>query len=172
MAIEINKPGKNIVDPPTITLTGEGVNSESGQIEGGYTVIITQEVQQDELIITKKGELLFREEILVELTPDTKYPVQNHVNVAPYNEFTKGAKIFEGAAVRTTVQNKNSETYYTLNGKDPVRTKSNLYTGSFKIKHNISGDNIILKTRTYVYGYKSDVRTVKLRIIKKDALII
>ncbi len=172
MAIQINRPGDDNIIPPTITLAGDRVNSSSGQLEGGGEAITTQEIQQEGLTVTKKGELLFRERIIVELTPDPAFPVQGYTGVKAYNEYPSNAKVVEGPARQTLAHNKKSVTYYTLNGKDPVRTKSNLYTTPFKITHNVSGENTVLKTRTYVRGYKSEVRTVRLRIVKNNNSII
>jgi len=57
-------------------------------------------------------------------------------------------------------------TYYTLNGKDPKRTKANLYTGAFTVRQNKSGgDNYILKARSYINGIASPVRRVDFRIM-------
>ena len=61
-----------------------------------------------------------------------------------------------------------SETYYTLNGKDPKRTKTNLYTVPIILRSNTSGsDNIIFKARTYRAGQWSEVRKVEIRIVRK-----
>jgi hypothetical protein len=59
----------------------------------------------------------------------------------------------------------NFEIYYTLNGKDPVRTKAYLYTGTFVLSDNKSGsDNTIIKARSYLNGLASDVAKIELRI--------
>jgi len=59
----------------------------------------------------------------------------------------------------------NFEIYYTLNGKDPVRTKAYLYTGAFTLSDNKSGsDNTIIKARSYLNGLWSDVAKIELRI--------
>lgn len=64
----------------------------------------------------------------------------------------------------------NFEIYYTLNGKDPVRTKAYLYTGAFTLSDNTSGsDNTIIKARSYLNGLWSDVAKIELRIANVDA---
>ena len=59
-----------------------------------------------------------------------------------------------------------AEIRYTLNGKDPSRTKYTIYRGSFTLSQNASGsDNIILKARVYRMGQWSPVKTVEVRIV-------
>ncbi len=59
----------------------------------------------------------------------------------------------------------NFEIYYTLNGKDPIRTKAYLYTGQFTLSDNKSGgDNTVIKARSYLNGLWSDVAKMELRI--------
>jgi hypothetical protein len=61
-----------------------------------------------------------------------------------------------------------AEYFYTLNGKDPVRTKNYLYTGSVTLKGNKSGsDNTIIKVRKYAHGEWSDVAVAEIKIIKE-----
>jgi len=65
---------------------------------------------------------------------------------------------------------KYSNIFYTLNGKDPRRTKAFLWDGNtITLKENSLGDNIILKARTYYQGEWSDTVTVEFRIIKPDS---
>jgi hypothetical protein len=61
-----------------------------------------------------------------------------------------------------------AETYYTLNGKDPVRTKAYLYKGqAITLKTNKSGsDNTIIKARKYVAGQWSDIAVAEIKVIK------
>jgi hypothetical protein len=71
-----------------------------------------------------------------------------------------GGKPFNG----TTIGD-NFEIYYTLNGKDPIRTKAYLYTGAFELSDNKTGsDNTVIKARSYVNGLASDVAKIELRI--------
>lgn len=59
----------------------------------------------------------------------------------------------------------NWEVYYTLNGKNPTRTKAYLYTGPFTLSDNKSGsDNTIIKARAYKNGIWSDVAKIELNI--------
>lgn len=58
-----------------------------------------------------------------------------------------------------------AEIYYTVNGKDPSRTRSYLYTGQTELLGNSSGsDNTILKARTYYNGKASEVVTFEFRV--------
>ncbi len=169
MAIEINKPGNNKVNPPTIVLTGNLFNADTGSIGGGTSITIgSQKIIQDGIIVDNRDEIVFSEKIVIELTPDPAFDANSYVNIKPYNEYSKTANLVQGKKALEG-RNEKSDTYYSLNGKNPVRTKSSLYTAPFTIKKNTSGDNIVLKTRTYVQGFRSEVRRVDLRIINKSS---
>ena len=173
MAIKINKPRKDTVNPPVIKVTGYRIDAQTGQIGQSATISIgSQQVEQDGLVVSKREEIVFKKEVTVSLIPDAEFKVSpyGYLNnqIKPYNEVTRSELAVLGKNISGLSKNEKSETYYTLNGKDPIRTKANIYTGSFKIRRNSSGDNTILKTRTYVQGYKSKVRTVELRIVKSQ----
>jgi hypothetical protein len=91
---------------------------------------------------------------------------------AKYNEansrYNGTTKVTGVTPTAKTAVNKKSETWYTTNGKDPVRTKSKLYTGKqITIHRNESGDNTVLKFRTYQGGRASEVRTIEFRILRE-----
>lgn len=176
MAIEINKPGKDTVNPPQINLTGKWINSTTGKVAStsGTISIGSQDIEQSGLEVTNREEIIFFDKIDVILTPDAEWKAHTHVGLRKYDEIPNHTKILEGSPETKTRKshNEKSETYYTLNGKAPKRTKENLYTGPFTIRRNTSGDNIVLKARTYVAGQKSKVRTLQLRLIKKSALAV
>jgi hypothetical protein len=167
MAIEVNK-STNRVDPPTIVLNGQLVDTTSGVYATvADQTITTQEVTIESSTSVRKREVLsFQGDVSVTLTPDTDYTANSYSN--------RSASDFIGAtAVSSNEVASKSETYYTVNGKDPSRTKSNLYTGSFTIRRNLSGhDNTILKTRTYVNGKASSVRTVEIRIVRANTNLV
>ena len=171
MAININKPGKDTVNPPVVVVTGEWINTINGKINPSASISIgSQQVEQSGLVVTKRAEIAFKKDFTVELIPDSKFEQSGYAylnnQTKPYNEVSTHINTVLGQNTSGLAKNKKAETYYTLNGKDPIRTKANLYTGAFTIRRNSSGDNTILKTRTYVQGYKSKVRTVELRIVK------
>jgi len=86
---------------------------------------------------------------------------------------TRSGNRFIGAMQPGITGNTHAEIYYTLNGKDPVRTKANLYTGIFTVKRNESGSaNTILKARTYCQGKASKVIKVEFRIIRPDENLV
>jgi len=62
-----------------------------------------------------------------------------------------------------------AEIYYTLNGKDPKRTKNNFYKGvPLVFYNNNSADKIILKARVYKEGTWSAVSRFEFKIIGKS----
>ena len=60
--------------------------------------------------------------------------------------------------------NRTAEVYYTLNGKDPIRTKSNLYTEPFTLHRDTAGDKTIIKVKTYYDGKESEMETVYIKL--------
>jgi hypothetical protein len=173
MAIDINKSTKRI-DPPVVTLTGRMVDVATGQITDRTDITVsTQDVVQTDLFVDNSTEMVFYKNITVTVVPDGIYPeedytdVDNHATVVPYNEVATSTNIISSGEVDTgLVRNEKTNTYYTLNGKDPKRTKANLYTRPFTIRRNTSGgDNIILKLKTYARGMESKVRKIELRVI-------
>ena len=108
-----------------------------------------------------------------------------------------GALEFEGANTysATGAVNKDAETWYTYNGKDPVRSKSYLYTfkdwdwyddqinsnpsgdtgGSnisslgFVLRNSPTGNNLItIKARTYYAGRESRIAVATFKIAQKN----
>ena len=85
---------------------------------------------------------------------------------------------FEGKG-RVNIKNVNhlAETYYTLNGKDPVRTKANIYNYhdkndtnndlGFVLSANNTGNSLLtVKAVTYQTGKKSKIAIAKFRIVQ------
>ena len=113
--------------------------------------------------------LTFYKEARIIITPYSDYPVRRY-----RNESQKlGALEFEGKTpIQGNIMGLYAETYYTLNGKDPSRTKTYLYKYNdlgFRVRRNYAGgDNIILKVKTYYRGKASDITIVKFRIFNPD----
>lgn len=181
MAININKLGKDTVNPPVVRVTGKKVTNGviGAKAEDSFD---DQHITQKGLSVTKRDEVIYNGDITITLVPDNEFVAEDYGppnTFTPYNEVAKHTNIVVGKRPADgnvgnftyslgTALNAKSNTYYTLNGKDPSRTKSNLYTGPFLVRRNTSGgDNIVLKTRTYVQGHESKVRRVDLRIIGK-----
>lgn len=139
------------------------------------TISTMEEVvsQHDSNIEVRKREsLLYRSNVEVRLIPDAKYTGTRYNPLRPTSPVGR-AKIFYNNGSEGIRAIKTAETYYTVNGKDPVRTKANLYTGKFLIKRNESGgDNTILKARTYVNGQASPVMKVEFRIIRPNENLV
>ena len=61
-----------------------------------------------------------------------------------------------------------ADIYYTLNGKDPKRTKNYVYKNRpLILRTNTVGDKIVLKARVYRMGTWSPVSTFEFKIINK-----
>jgi hypothetical protein len=152
------------VQPPNITLTGQRVRHARGTYNADQDTeaVHTDKVRVSGTDVRTRTRLDFRGRVRVRITPDDNWPSRT------YNRRVLGDVV--GRAVQDNSHfGQRSETYYTLNGKDPVRTKANLYTGRFDIYRNGPGSGtIVLKARTYCQGYVSEVRTVEIKIIPKD----
>jgi hypothetical protein len=160
MAIEINK-STTRVEPPMITIRGARVDDNGDVGNSTDSVRTVQDVVQEDNTVRNREEWVFYDDVTVTLTPDSKFDSNVYSN--------RSVTDFVGKTRPDTDDvNLKADTYYTVNGKDPSRTKANLYTGHFVIKRNLSGtDNIVLKTKTYVQGQESKTRKIDFRIIRK-----
>lgn len=168
MPIDINK-STDRIDPPTITIVGQRVRDTSliggaGTYGGSNDTdsITTLEETISGTDVTKRGVLTYIGDVTITLTPDTTYTANSYSN-------RSSVDIVGSTPVASNLVAGYSETYYTLNGKDPVRTKANLYTGAFTLRRNMSGtDNTIVKARTFVRGKESPVMKSEIRIIRTN----
>lgn len=162
MAIDINK-STDRIDPPTIVINGQLIDTENGvYASAANQTINTQDVViEDATDVRQRETLAFQGDITVTITPDTTWTANSYSN-------RSSDDIVGSTAPTTSNVNKLSETYYTVNGKNPIRTKANLYTGAFTLRANKFGssDNIVIKARTYQGGQWSDIRKVDVRIAR------
>jgi len=161
MPIDINK-STNRIDPPTIVINGQLIDTDAGTYSGAANQTITTQLEtiESDTEVRKREVLAFEGDVTVTLTPDTDYTANSYSNRA-------AGDIVGATPVASNEVAGYSETYYTVNGKDPSRTKANLYTGAFSIRRNLSGhDNTVIKARSYVRGIASEVRTVEIRIAR------
>jgi len=155
---------------PIVKLTGQIVNSTTGQVERGR--IVTR--GKDEIVVYSgknevrhEGRHIFFKKVKLNIEPYSR-----GYNKEFYGTF-KGSDMVEphqhSGSPTTYAVGEKTETYFTLNGKNPIRTKSNLWTGrNVNIRENTAGMNeVILKVRTYGKGTWSDVTTIRFRIVKK-----
>jgi len=158
MPIEINSTTNRVV-PPVVRLTGQLIDETAGTYAAsGLQRVNTQQVVIDGTDVTRRDTLAFFGDVQVKLVADPNYTSNDYSNRAATDIVGATAPTISNVA-------QNAETYYTVNGKDPTRTKANLYTGQFTVRQNLSGsDNLILKARTYVQGKWSEVRTVEIKI--------
>jgi len=166
MSIDINK-STDRVDPPSITLTGQRVRGTeliggAGTYGGSEDVdaITTIEETISGTDVTKREVLTYIGDVDVTLTSDTDYTANSYDNRTSSDFIGSTPFDISGGS-------QYAETYYTLNGKDPMRTKANLYTGAFTLRRNETGsDNTIIKAKTYVNGIDSEVMKSEIRIIR------
>jgi len=163
MAIDINK-STNRIDPPSIVINGQLINTTDGTYSGAADqTITTQEITIESSTEVRKREVLaFEGDVTVTLTPDSDYTANSYSNRV-------AGDIIGKTPMSSNEVSGYSDTYYTVNGKDPLRTKANLYTGAFTIRRNLSGnDNTIIKARSYVRGICSEIRTIEIRIVRAN----
>ena len=170
MAININK-STDRVEIPTVVIRGRET-SEDGSVGSLLNHTITNDITEDSTVAgnwRNQDVMIFKDSVRVTVTPDPKF------SAASYSARSSGDIIGE-----TSVTNRSnitfgtsSETYYTVNGKSPKRTKSNLYTGAFTLTRNESGtDNVILKVRTYYQGNWSKVFKTEFRIGRDNTNLV
>ncbi len=170
MPIEINKYNSR-VEPPEIQITGKEVDLTEGLFEAVGDVHKFKE--QHEVVngtdVNTTVVRVFRGAVKVRMVPDNKFEANRYTNRSGSDIVGKTGARSELVTGETGINfNLKSETYYTLNGKNPTKTKANLYTGPFTIRRNASGtDNTIIKARTYARGRESEVRRVEIRITNK-----
>jgi len=144
---------------PQFKLTGEKIITENPPTSTTLTdeLIPTWEVKSGNTF-TRQDTITMSQEVSIEIAdPDgltiPTYGTGDFIGGQPFNGKTIGG---------------NLEIYYTLNGKNPTRTKAYLYTGPFTLSDNKSGsDNTIVKARSYKNGIWSDVAYLGL-IIASD----
>ena len=183
---------KELLQRPTIRLVGELVNNR-GNYGSNFSENVSHSISfnpdatktiggADQL--NKDDVLLFKDLVRVIITG----------NISPKPTYVRqdrklGSLEFEGKTKNTgSIINTVAETYYTLNGKTPVRTAAYPYrykdwddytsntnpsnddsnnTGDlgFELKYNLTGDNnITIKARTFYQGNMSHVAIVHFRI--------
>ena len=166
MTVYVNRPAGR-VEPPTIQLVGKQVtNGVYSSTNDTVTINTLEETTAHGNDVRKREVLTFRGQVEVTLTPTTNYGTNSYSRRDNTTDIIGAWEATRGVNNEPQV-NLESETYYTLNGKDPTRTKANLYTGAFTVRRNMSGtDNTIIKAKTYVQGKESEVMKSEFRIIR------
>jgi len=166
MAININK-STDRVEIPTVVIRGRET-SEDGSVGSLLNHTITNDITEDSTVAgnwRNQDVMIFKDSVRVTITPDTKF------SAASYSARSSGDIV--GETIKQRTFGTDSETYYTVNGKSPKRTKSNLYTGAFTLTRNESGtDNVILKVRTYYQGNWSKVFKTEFRIGRDNTNLV
>ncbi len=164
------------VGKPSVSINGKIVGSDGVIIATESWTPNQNDIEQIGVDWSNQAERVYYTDgddwVQITLTPDPKFTAKPYPITAESEKYDGeriGLREFQGATpVIGNALGLESETYYTLNGKNPKRTKTNLYTGIFNLRRNTAGtDNIILKARTYRAGQWSEVRKVEIRIVKK-----
>lgn len=178
MAININHPNdpNGRVDAPEVRISGKEVNTTDGTLDS-ITRIYSRDHQRlygrddskSARDVDNRALDAFARSVTVTINSDTAKGFDN--NQAVWRKTVESREVndnnvFVGEQDTGIVKNETMYTYYTLNGKNPNRTKANLYTGPFTVRQNKSGgDNYVLKVRSYINGIASPVRRVDFRIV-------
>ena len=182
MAIKINYSGdpNGRVDAPEVRISGNEVDTTTtnGELDPitriysrDYQRLIGDETQTSARDVDHRAIDVFYRSVTITIIPDTSNRKGFQNNQAVWNKTAakrndENNNVFVGEQDGGLIQNETMYTYYTINGKDPKRTKANLYTGPFTVRQNKSGgDNYILKARSYINGIASPVRRVDFRIV-------
>ena len=164
MTIEINNQtiAHKSVAAPTVQIEGGVLRRNS--TETTTKTYNTHHQYMDGINVRTRDVDTFYRSALVTIIQDSSLGAKN--SQPKYRSDAGSQGIFVGEQPGGLSQNSVAETYVTVNGKDPKRTKANLYTNPFYINSNVSGDNVIIKARTYVNGLASEVRKVEIRIVQ------
>jgi len=120
-----------------------------------------------DLVIRNDSVLTFQGTVKIKMrTPNTSlkdYARQQRLFQSENN--SKNNDLIEIGEINPT--SGKGEIRYTLNGKDPSRTKYKIYKNDFKIKNGtIGAEKVILKARLYTRGRWSDVTSVEFKIVQ------
>lgn len=171
MPIQINQQ-QTRVDAPEIQLTGRRVIKldKTGDVDplGTELISVMEETNVGSTshpAFAKREVAVYSGAVTMEIVPDTNFTATNYSRRVA----EAGTEFIGAAGMNKNSVNQTSETYYTLNGKDPSRTKANLWTGQpITLRHNKSGtDNTVIKAKTYVNGLESPTMRVEIRIIRQ-----
>jgi len=146
---------------PTITLNGSLIDS-AGAVAAAANVTPGNKIQGEHTnSVTQVAPSVFYGDVTVTMT--APYTMKDYATpTADTNNFAVG-ELNEAVLAAYREQ---AEIRYTLNGKDPSRTKFTRYSAAFDLTRNQSGtDNVVLKARTYRRGEWSNVVTVELHIV-------
>ena len=173
--LHVNKESTR-VGKPAVSINGKQIGSDGVIIAAEAWTPNQNDVEKIGVSWSNQEERVYyvdgNDWVTITLTPDSKFIAKSYYATAESAMYTGaqvGALKFQGAkGMDGNALGLESETYYTLNGKDPKRTKTNLYTVPIILRSNTSGsDNIIFKARTYRAGQWSEVRKVEIRIVRK-----
>jgi len=149
---------------PTIKLTGTRYNTRT-EVRTAYTA---EEVSTKESLsgqTASKGAILtFLGDVIVTFGTDG----DNYTDAVYTNTSTN--YVGHSNMGSDNKVNDEAQLYFTLNGKDPIRTKANLYYGqTITLKSNKSGsDNTIIKVKKYAGGLWSDVAIAEIKIVRSN----
>lgn len=163
MAINV---GSNKPSAPTITIVS-GTKTDGTDLAG--TTLSTFESKDSNGDVTKQSVINVVGDLVLSITEDT-----TKGTAASYD--TSADVVGKQSMAQGTAGTVGEvrQTFYTLNGKDPSRTKAYIWDGTnITLKANKSGsDNTIFKARTYVYGEVSDVARADFTISRTDTKTI
>jgi hypothetical protein len=192
MAIEVRK-----INLPIVTLTGETITG-GVRSDGNATVVVSKNnIRKRVGAAGEAGEWDNRATRIFhgqfEITSiDADYPIyEGYQENASGTTFptladNPNVKTFQGSELvnpgqgmiigrgDVTEVGKNAEVYYSVNGDDPLRTKTNIWTGQpVTIRYNLTGaGNCTLKFKTLYQGRTSDTLVIKLQIARPEKTIV
>jgi len=154
-----------IVVVPTVTIAGTQIDP-SDESTSALNAVIPNQVVIDDKTVIKQEALIMQGTVTVTMAA-------SGLTLKSYEDYDDSDSLTFIGKFEDENNIDKAEIRYTVNGKDPSRTKYQLYKGSFVFKSNKSGgDNLILKARTYYQGRWSDVYTAEIRIKRDSDLTI
>lgn len=157
------------VAAPTIRLRGTLILVNSlGQITDEVSVNNTYNkiVQLGKKKFRNYGILIFRGKVRVKA--QVPYTVKTYGGYTNANE-RQSDLVYVGEQITGNNTNR-AEIVFSLNGKDPKRTQKYIYKAPITLRGNLSGDNTVIKARTYYQGRWSVVTTIEIAIVQSNQL--
>jgi hypothetical protein len=167
---------------PKVEVYGENIAEGSTYQGSGWNVLPNQTYKAGPRTFRTENIQIFYESVIIRLTnmDGGQYDgdIEGFTKYRPSSLSWK-ASTFVGAPT-ASVDDRRADTsqdpiaekstmFYTLNGKDPVRTQSSPYTGQFTLYNNSAGcDSCIIKVKSYYNGRESVVAKAEFRIVYND----
>ena len=149
---------ESITNKPRIFVTGTRVLNDGSTTEVSDYELFNNKRQTGDSTFQSETTFMFYGSVSVTMTTDLD--TKNYGDYSDRQDARVGKFLDESNKPKAEIR-------YTVNGKDPSRTKFTIYSDAVTLRKGVNqaDDNIPLKARTYYRGQWSETVSVKLKII-------